>query len=136
MASETAQERSERILDLRRAQASRIEQSGGATAAKAAELLGNVTRQAVEKRRERGRLLAVSAGGEHLYPLFQFENAAVLEGLPDVLTAFRVRNGWTQLSVLISPQSALDGRSVVDALKQGDVDAAVGVAASFGETGG
>ena len=136
VASESAQERSERILDLHRAQASLLDQSGGAvTAIKAAELLGK-TRQAVEKRRERGTLLAVMAAGEYLDPLFQFDSPAVLVGLPEVLKAFTVRNGWTQLSVLLSPQDALDGRSVVDALKQGDVEGAVSVAATFGDTGG
>ena len=136
VASESAQERSERILDLHRAQASLIDQSGGAvTAVKAAKLLGK-TRQAVEKRRERGTLLAVMAAGEYLYPLFQFDSPAVLAGLPDVLKAFTVRNGWTQLSVLLSPQDALDGRSVVEALKQGDVEGAASVVATFGDTGG
>ena len=76
------------------------------------------------------------AAGEYLYPLFQFDSPAVLVGLPEVLKAFTVRNGWTQLSVLLSPQDALDGRSVVDALKQGDVEGAVSVAATFGDTGG
>lgn len=136
-ASETAHEESERILDLHRAQASLIQQSGGTvTATKAAELLGQITRQAVEKRRERGTLLAIMVGGEYRYPLFQFDSQSVLPGLQEVLKAFTVRSGWTQLSVLISPQDALDGRSLVDALKQGDVKAAVSVAATFGDTGG
>ncbi len=135
-ASEGAHNRSECILDLHRARSALLEQAGGAvTAIKAAGLLGK-TRQAVEKRRERGTLLAVVAQGEYLYPLFQFENEAVLDGLPEVLQAFTVRNGWTQLSVLLSPQDGLDGRSVVDALKHGDVKVAASVAAAYGDTGG
>lgn len=137
VASESAHERTERILDLHKAQASLVKRAGGAvTALQAAGLLGKITRQAVEKRRERGTVLAVMASGEYHYPLFQFESPAVLAGLPEVLRAFTIRNGWTQLSVLLSPQDALDGRSVVEALKQGDVEGAVGVAASFGDTGG
>ena len=48
---------------------------------------------------------------------------------------FTVRDGWTQLSIIMSPHDALDNRSLLDALKDGDIDAAVGVAASFGDTG-
>ncbi len=56
-------------------------------------------------------------------------------GLAEVLAAFTVRDPWTQLSVLLSPQDALDGRSILDALHAGEVQAAVGVANSFGNTG-
>lgn len=135
-AAMSARHRYERIVDLSSARASLIAHAGGAiTAVEAAALLGGITRQAVEKRRERGTLLAVMLNGECRYPMFQFEHAAVLAGLSAVLKAFSVRDGWTQLSVLLSPHDALDKRTVVDALTQGDVDAAVGVAASFGDTG-
>jgi len=135
-AAESPIERLERLRDLYRAQADLLTRAGGAvSAAEAGELLGNVTRQAVEKRRERGTLLGVQVQGEFRYPLFQIEQSTILEGLPTVLKAFTVRSGWTQLSVLLSPQDALDGRSVIEALRDGEVDAAAAVAASFGTTG-
>lgn len=135
-AAESGSERVERLRDLHRAQADLLVRAGGAASATdAGELLGGVTRQAVEKRRERGTLLALNIQREFRYPLFQFEQSAILEGLPDVLKAFTVRNEWTQLSVLLSPQDALDGRSIIDALRAGEVKEAAAVAASFGNTG-
>lgn len=135
-AAEGPTERLERLRDVHRGQADLLARAGGSvSAAEAGELLGNVTRQAVEKRRERGTVLAVQVQGEYRYPVFQFEQAAVLEGLPAVLKAFTVRNAWTQLSVLLSRHEALEGRTVVEALRDGDVDAAVAVAERFGTTG-
>jgi|GEM_PF-4488369 len=124
------------IADLQRARADLVIRAGGAvSAADSATRLGGIAVEVVEQRRTQGELLAVLLEGEHRYPRFQFDNAAVLAGLPAVLQAFSVRNGWTQLSALLSPQDALDGRTVIDALAHGDVDAAIGVAAGYGETG-
>lgn len=135
-AVESAQERVARLQHLARAKAALITRAGGAlTTAQVGELLGNVTRQAVEKRRERGSLLAVQHRGEYLYPLCQFEGEEVVEGLPDVLKAFTVKSGWTQLSVLLSPHDALDGQTVLEVLRAGHAAAAVDVASSFGNTG-
>ena len=135
-AAESTQDRVERLHDLYRAKSALLVRAGGTlSAAQVGELLGQVSRQAVEKRRERGTLLAVQLRGEYHYPLCQFEGAEVIEGLPRVLKAFTVQNGWTQLSVLLSEQDALDGRTVLQALRAGEVAAAVDVAASFGNTG-
>lgn len=135
-AVESAQERVERLHDLMRAKAALIKRAGGAlSATQAGQLLGAVTRQAVEKRRERGTLLAVQMHGEYFYPLCQFDGDEVIEGLPSVLRAFTVKNEWTQLSVLLAEHDALDGRTVLQALEAGNVAAAVDVANSFGNTG-
>jgi hypothetical protein len=120
-AAASARDRYDRLVDLGGAMASLIAQAGGAvTAPDAAALLGGITRQAVEKRRERGTLLAVMLNGECRYPVFQFEHAEVLAGLPTVLKSFTVRDGWTQPSVLMSLHDALNGRTVVAALKDGE----------------
>ncbi len=135
-AVESAQERVERLQVLTRAKTALIDRAGGAlSTAQVGELLGDVTRQAVEKRRERGTLLAVQLRGEYYYPLCQFDGEEVIEGLPNVLKAFTIKNGWTQLSVLLSEQDALDGRTVLEALRAGEVDEAAAVARSFGNTG-
>jgi len=128
--------RYQRLLDLKQAKVAVLERAGGAvTVEEVRPLLGDVSRQAVEKRRERGALLAIRIGGEYRYPLCQFADGDVLPGLSNVLRAFTMRNPWTQLSVLVAPQDALDGRSLLDALRAGDVDEAAAVAASFGNTG-
>jgi hypothetical protein len=106
---------------------------GGLTSSQVAAALG-ITRQAVDKRRSRGALLAVPNGsGEYLYPRCQFMPDGVVPGLEEVLQAFAIRNPWTQLSVLLAPAPALAGKTILEALKSGRVEKAIGVAASFGE---
>jgi hypothetical protein len=85
------------------------------------QLLGGVTRQAVEDRRRRRRILALrTADGTWVYPAFQFgADNRVLPGLPDVLAALaqaRVSE-WTVASMLTTPQPALGGRSIVEHLR-------------------
>ena len=135
-AAEPERDRYQRLLDLQRAKLAVLERAGGAaTVEQVRPLLGDISRQAVEKRRERGGLLAVRIGGEYRYPVCQFADGDVLPGLPEVLRAFTVRSPWTQLSVRGAEQDALDGRTVLQALRDGDVAEAVAVAASFGDTG-
>lgn len=135
-AAEPDRDRYHRLLDLEHAKTAVLKRAGGAvTVEEARPLLGGVSRQAVEKRRERGTLLGLRIGSEYRYPLCQFADGDVLPGLPDVLRAFSVRSPWTQLSVLVAEQDALDGRTVLQALRDGDVAEAVAVAASFGNTG-
>jgi hypothetical protein len=77
-----------------------------------------ISRQAVDKRRRAGRLLAFeSGGGAFAYPRCQFTSEGVLPGLGAALAAFEVENPWERLSALVSPSPALSGKSVVDVLR-------------------
>jgi len=106
---------------------------GGLTSSQVATALG-ITRQAVDKRRSRRALLAVPNGsGEYLYPACQFVSDGVIPGVEGVLHAFSIRSPWTQLSVLLAPAPALAGMTILEALKAGNVENAIRVAASFGE---
>jgi hypothetical protein len=94
-----------------------------------------ITRQAVDKRRDRGALLAVPSGqGDFLYPRCQFTEDGVIPELNTVLRSFRVRNPWTQLSALLAPAATLDGEQVLKALKKGNVEGAVSAVSSIGDT--
>ena len=109
--------------------------SGGAglKSSQVSSALG-ITRQAVDKRRLRRALLALPNGsGEYVYPACQFTADGVIPGLEDVLRAFQIRSPWTQLSALLAPTPALEGKSIIEALKSGAIERAVAVAASFGE---
>jgi hypothetical protein len=57
----------------------------------------------------------------------------VIPGLEEVLRAFQIQNPWTQLSVLLAPAPALGGKTILEALKSGDVETPVAIARSFGE---
>ena len=106
---------------------------GGLTSSQVASALG-ITRQAVDKRRSRGVLLALPSGsGEYLYPACQFTPDGVIPGLAAVLQAFRIESHWTQLSVLLAPAQGLGGRTLLAMLQAGDVKQAVDIAAAFGE---
>ncbi|MGA3043653.1 MAG: DNA-binding protein [Bryobacteraceae bacterium] len=106
---------------------------GGLTSSQVAKALG-ITRQAVDKRRSRRALLALPTGsGEYIYPAGQFTRDGVIPGVEDVLRAFRIRSPWTQLSALLAPAPALRGKTILGALKSGDAERAIALAASFGE---
>jgi hypothetical protein len=106
---------------------------GGLTSSQVASALG-ITRQAVDKRRSRRALLAVPTGsGEYLYPACQFTADGVIPGIAEVLQAFQMQNPWTQLSVLLAPTPTLRGKTVLEALKDGEIKEAVSIVASFGE---
>lgn len=112
--------------------------AGGAwSAGRVARMLG-ISRQAIDKRRQRRAILAVPSGaGDYLYPAGQFTPHGVLTGLDEFLRAFpdADENPWTQLSVLLAPADSLGGRSALDALRAGNVAGAADVARTFGEHG-
>ena len=114
-----------------------IEEAGGGWgSSQAARHLG-LTRQAVDKRRKAGKLLALQSGhGDYVYPVCQFTEHGVLAGIEQFLTAFPPSGGWTRLDVLLAPAEEIGNESPLDALRRGDVAAAVRVAEMFGEQGG
>jgi len=106
---------------------------GGLTSGQVAIALG-ITRQAVDKRRSRSALLAVPDGsGDCLYPACQFTPEGVVPDLEEVLRAFQIRSPWTQLSALLASVPALEGKTIIEALKSGAIERAIAIAASFGE---
>lgn len=100
-----------------------IAAGGGALpVAMVAEAFGT-SRQAIDKRRQRQKLLGVKdASGEWLFPMFQFtEQGDVLSGLSEALAAFPDSyDDWMRLSVLVEPSEVFGGRSVAQVLAQGD----------------
>jgi hypothetical protein len=92
-----------------------------------------VSRQAVDKRRRRGTLLAVEIGDSHRYPLCQFNESGVIDGLPEVLQAIQTESGWTRLSLLFSHTLQGDDRSLLDAVRAGQVEDALHAARGWGK---
>jgi hypothetical protein len=114
-----------------------IQASGGAASAEeVAQLLG-ITRQAVDKRRRAGTLLAVeSPSGDWRYPRAQFQqDGKPIAHLERVLRAFTVADPWMQLDALTAIDPALGNRSAFDALKAGEVDTVIRIVQAFGEHG-
>jgi hypothetical protein len=89
-----------------------------------AKLLGGISRQAVADRRERRTLLGLkTADGLIVYPTFQFDHRnEILAGLPEILQCFRggVVDDWTLAGWLVSSMATLGGRSVIEAIRDGE----------------
>lgn len=84
-----------------------------------ARLLG-VTRQAVDKRRRAGQLLAIRSGSDWRYPAVQFgPEGEPPAGLAAVIAAFAEAGPWVTLDFLLTPDTALGGLSPMDALRRG-----------------
>ena len=110
-----------------------VAEGGVLTAEEAGAILG-VTRQAIDNRRKRGSLLAVQLGRRgYRYPAWQFTADGVLPGLDRTLTALDGDGPWIQLAFLLNDNAWLDGRRPLDALRQGEVEAAVAAASQYGE---
>ena len=84
-----------------------------------AELLG-LSRQAVDKRRAASRLFAFRMGSDWQYPAFQFDHGTVLPDLERVIASQEGADAWVVLDILLANDSALGGRSLLDALRQRD----------------
>lgn len=100
-----------------------IERAGGTLSGEDAGRLLGISRQAVDKRRRAGSLLAVREGSDWRYPACQFDETEVVAGIGEVVRAFASSGPWVALDFLLAPDSALSGRSPLDALKTGDRDA-------------
>jgi hypothetical protein len=111
-----------------------LERAGGAyTSTQVADFL-NISRQAVDKRRQHDALLAVPTGtGDYRYPKAQFAASGPLPGLERVLRAFTVTNPWTRLAVLLEPADTLGGETMLGVLLAGNVEAATALARAVGE---
>jgi hypothetical protein len=93
------------------------------TAPEAARLIGAKSRQAPHDRLRANRLLAVYDRGAWRFPLWQFDPAGpggVIEGLPAALAELSSLDPYRRLQWLETPQPDLDGRSPVEALRDGE----------------
>lgn len=83
-----------------------------------------ITRQAVAAKAARRRLLrTITAEGEHLYPLWQFDGDRVVDGLAEVLAMFPepAVDGWTLAAWLRTPDADL-GEAPIDVLASGELE--------------
>ena len=97
-----------------------VRKAGGLlSAAEVARMLG-ITRQAVDKRRGGGKLLAVKVGGDWRYPAAQFgPSGATPAGLEEVIAS---DSPWGALSFLVSEDTVLEGRTPLQILRDGGID--------------
>lgn len=94
---------------------------GTSTASKVARLLG-ISRQAVDKRRQNGALLAMRQGSDWHYPRVQFHGRDTLPNLPEVVRGMAETGPWVTLEFLVTPDTALLGLTPREALLNGGAD--------------
>lgn len=101
-----------------------------------AQLLG-VSREAVNKRRISGKLIALSTSKRgYLYPGWQFIDRDILPGLSGVLAVLDEEDPWMQASFMLSPNTWLEGEaSPLDLLRQRRLEEVMTAARAYGEQG-
>jgi hypothetical protein len=92
---------------------------GVLSAAEVGHLL-HLTRQAVDKRRKTGALLALRQGSDWRYPRCQFTDADTVPGLAEVVRGMSGSGPWVTLDFLLAPDAVLDGMTPLKALSRGD----------------
>ena len=112
-------------------------EGGTVPAAPAMTILGLKSRQAIQQRRSRVKLLGLPLGGStYLYPTGQFEGQAILRGLPETLAALAPLDPWRQAAYLLAGEPRLGGTRPLDALRAGRTAEVVEAARLYGEQGG
>ncbi|API55883.1 DNA-binding protein (plasmid) [Rhizobium leguminosarum] len=100
-----------------------VERAGGTMSAEDAGRILGISRQAVDKRRRAGTLLAVREGSDWRYPLCQLDQGEVIAGISDVVRGFAAAGPWIALDFLLASDTALGGRTALQALCDGDREA-------------
>lgn len=104
-------------------------EGGVGSAAELGRMLGGLSRQAIDKRRKKGKLLALDMGRHgYGYPLWQINDGGVLPGLEAVLDVLRESDPWTQAGFFLSPNSWLGGETPLAELRRGEVERVVATA--------
>jgi len=113
-----------------------VQQGGGVlTAAQAARAL-RLSRQAVDKRRLAGKLLALALGRRgYVYPAWQFTPRGTVQGLEGILGALREHDPWMQAAFFLNRNSRLGDRTPVEMLSAGRLEEARAAAHAYGEHG-
>lgn len=113
-----------------------MQAEGGTVSAEEAGRLLRLTRQAVNKRRRAGRLLAISGGRRgHAYPVWQFQDHGLLPGLPEVLADLSGHDPWMQLAFFLQENPYLEGAVPLARLREGDLTTVRRAAQAYGEHG-
>lgn len=111
-----------------------LDLGGGVYTAEQMAVVLGISRQAVDNRRKRSKLLAVTLGRRgNFYPTWQIHEGRVLEGLAVVLAELHDRDPWTQLAFMLNPNTWLDDETPLEVLRRGLVDQVRDAASAYGE---
>lgn len=129
-----------RLLELQIANLQRIYErrrkllADSITSTTVAEILGCENRSTVRDRRMAGRILGIREKGVYKYPIWQFDpegDDGIIDGFPEVLAALGVSD-FTKLNWLCKVHLAFEGKTPVEMLKQGEINAVIVEARAVG----
>ena len=113
-----------------------LEAEGGCLSAEEVAKALRLTRQAVDKRRGTGKLIALSLGRRgYAYPSWQFSSSGTWPGLESILADLRSFDPWMQLAFFLGDNDRLKGRRPLDLLRTGRIEDAKQAALAYGEHG-
>lgn len=112
-----------------------LEAEGGCMSSDSAALALGIRRQSVDKRRVKGKLIGLPAGRTKVYPAWQFVDGQTLPGLEQVLKHLGVHDPWMQTAWMLNGNSRLSGRSPLEVLREGNLEAVLDAAQIYGEQG-
>jgi len=112
-----------------------LQAEGGSLSGEQVATALGISRQAVDKQRQRGRLLAVRERAAWRYPAWQLADGGALPGLPEILRILHGQSPWTILAFLLSRNARLGSRRPLDLLRRGSVDPVSRAAEAYGEHG-
>ena len=110
---------------------------GGTLSTEEVGALLHMSRQAVDKRRAAGKLLAAEIGRRgYLYPAWQFaDGGGVLPGMEEILALLAEHPPLAKLRFFLSGNLRIDGERPLDRLRHGDLEPVRRAARTFGEQG-
>jgi hypothetical protein len=109
---------------------------GGTLRAEEVSARLHISRQAVDKRRAAGKVLALEIGRRgYLYPAWQFADDGVLPGLEEVLALLVEHPPLAKLRFFLSSDLRLDGERPLDRLRRSEIESVKRSARVFAEQG-
>jgi hypothetical protein len=109
-------------------------EGGCVSAEEAGELIG-IQKAAVHKARGEGRLLGLPRGQNHyLFPVWQFHDGQILEGLKQIYSALNC-SPYMKASFMLAPNTRLNNETPIVVLRRGEVDKVAQAAQLYGEPG-
>lgn len=117
------------------AQRQLLEAEGGTLSADDVGGLLSIKRQAVDKARREGRLLALPVARRWRYPAWQFVDHSILQGLRDTLSVLHPAGPWAKSAFFLSRSVRLGERRPLDLLLEGRVADVLRAARDYGQHG-
>ncbi|HET9522800.1 MAG TPA: hypothetical protein VFO90_01130, partial [Terrimicrobiaceae bacterium] len=113
-----------------------VEAEGGSLSSEQMAEVLRLSRQAVDKRRKTNRLVGLDAGRHgYIYPAWQVTKSGMLNGLEEVLAELKDHDPWMRVQFMLQPNSRLNDRTPLEALREGDIASVRAAARALGEHG-